>query len=234
VAEEQKPSWWKSLPGVLTAATGFIAALSGLVAGINQLGLFKREQTAAPVVITTPAPRDSMPAALRTDTARGIATAPAQSRQPPAVTAPRAPTSGAPSTAPTPASPSTTRTSPTRDPPSQQIRLPNGTVLELTVPRRSCAPAGSQQRFTARLAAPVKVAGETALRPNTSAVLHLRRGDAADGPMILLDSLVAQDQTIPVAASTVRIRRGADGAACLKADARLKATLGGPVMLRRR
>jgi len=49
VADEPKQPWLKSIPGVLTAATGFIAALSGLVAGLNQLGVFQREP--APAVL---------------------------------------------------------------------------------------------------------------------------------------------------------------------------------------
>ena len=59
MAEEQKQSWWKSLPGLLTAASGFVAALSGLVAGLNQLGVFRRDQPAQQVVGVAPAARDS-------------------------------------------------------------------------------------------------------------------------------------------------------------------------------
>ena len=58
MTEDQKQPWWKSLPGVLTAATGLVAALSGLVAGLNQLGAFRREPTPAQVVTPTPAPRE--------------------------------------------------------------------------------------------------------------------------------------------------------------------------------
>src|SRR5215213_795297 len=59
MANEQPPSWWKSLPGILTAATGFVAAMSGLVAGLNQLGVFRREEPPPQVVGTAPAARES-------------------------------------------------------------------------------------------------------------------------------------------------------------------------------
>jgi hypothetical protein len=82
------------------------------------------------------------------------------------------------------------------------------------------------------LAEPVKVDGATALRmANTTAVLHLRRGDSADGPLVGLDSLVTADVAAAVPAATVKIRRGTDGAACLRANARMRATLGGPITL---
>jgi hypothetical protein len=238
VADEQKVPWWKSLPGLLTAATGFVAALSGLVAGLNQLGVFRHPPPGAPVVASTPASRDTTPQpVLRADTGRvdtvpgRVATrqaAPPSRRQ----SGPAAPARRA---APAPAPSASTRTSPGSDStPAQELRLPTGTALELAVPKRTCAPRDGKQRFTARLTETVKVAGTTVLRTNTTGVLHLRRGDSGDGPLVRLDSLVGEDVAASVPAASVRIRRGADGAACLRANARIRANLGAPVTIRRR
>ena len=232
MADQEKGSWWKSLPGVLTTATGFVAALSGLVAGLNQLGVFRREPAAPSAVSTTPAPRDTVPQPLaRADTAHARAATPRTPSARPAAPAPAAsPSASAPTRAPT------TRTSPSGDTAAsaQPSRLPTGTALELMVPKRTCAPRDGKQRFTARLTAPVKVAGATVLRANSTAVLHLRRGDSADGPLVRLDSLMAQDLAASVPAATMRVRSGTDGATCLRANARIRATLGGPVTLRPR
>src|SRR6185503_5449263 len=59
VTDEPKQPWHRSLPGMLTAATGFIAAVSGLVAGLNQLGVFHREPTPPAVVGISPTPSDN-------------------------------------------------------------------------------------------------------------------------------------------------------------------------------
>jgi hypothetical protein len=232
VTDQEKASWWKSLPGVLTAATGFVAALSGLVAGLNQLGVFRREPPAPSAVSTSPARPDTVPQPLaRADTA-DVAT------PTPRATSPRpvAPAGATRPSAPAPTPAPTTRTSSAGDTAvsAQQSRLPTGTALELTVAKRTCAPRDGKQRFTARLAEPVKVPGATGLRSNTTAVLHLRRGDSADGPLVRLDSLVAQDVAASVPAASVRVRSGTDGAACIRANARIRATLGGPITLRRR
>ena len=37
---EKKQSWWLTLPGLLTAMTGFIGAITALIIGLNQVGLF--------------------------------------------------------------------------------------------------------------------------------------------------------------------------------------------------
>ena len=40
VNSSKKQSWWATLPGILTAITAFITAITGLVVGLNQAGLF--------------------------------------------------------------------------------------------------------------------------------------------------------------------------------------------------
>jgi hypothetical protein len=215
VADEPKQPWLKSIPGVLTAATGFIAALSGLVAGLNQLGVFHREPT-PPAVGVSPMPSDN----TAQDTSRALGTPPPGT----GVVEP-APNAARPSR-PTPV-PSKTDT--TAIPAA--IRLPKGTVLELTVPARTCAPEDGQRRFTAQLVSPVRVGGATVLPAGTTAILHLRRAGNPSAPRARLDSLVRADLAVAVATSQVQIPRGSVNGTCLRADARMNAVLGASLSL---
>ena len=48
MTEEQKHhSWWRSIPGVLTAVAGFITAVTGLVLALHQIGIFDEEESPA-------------------------------------------------------------------------------------------------------------------------------------------------------------------------------------------
>lgn len=238
MADEQRQSWWKSVPGTLTAATGFIAALSGLVAGINQLGLLRREQ-ASQVVVAAPASRDSASAPpVAPGTGAGASTtgpAPAPSPAAPVGgtnggTSPRAPTPSKPTPAPTPGPPAGSAVDTAAATP---VRIPKGTAIELVVPSRVCAPESGMARFTARLTAPVEVNGATVLPANTSAVLHLGRAGARDTPEARLDSLVGRDLALAIPSSDVRLRRNAINGTCVRANARLTAILDATVTVRR-
>jgi hypothetical protein len=47
--DEEKPqSWWKTLPGILTATAGFITAVSGLVLALHQAGIFEKKGLPTP------------------------------------------------------------------------------------------------------------------------------------------------------------------------------------------
>ncbi len=243
MADEPKPSWWKSIPGTLTAATGFIAALSGLVAGINQLGVFRRESSATQVVGTAPAPTPTPAESTATKppapaTNGGSSTAPAPT---PVAPVPSDPSPGA---SPRPASPSKPAPPPAQHPTpapapavdtsaATPLRLPKGTSLELVVPSRTCAPESGLDRFTARLAGPVKVDGATVLPANTTAVLRLRRGGSPPAPQVRLDSLVGRDLALGAPSAEVRVRRSAVNGMCLRANARITATLGTTLTWRR-
>ncbi len=48
MTEEQKHhSWWKSIPGVLTAVAGVITAITGLILALHQIGIFGDEESPA-------------------------------------------------------------------------------------------------------------------------------------------------------------------------------------------
>ncbi|MDV8146124.1 hypothetical protein [Arthrobacter sp. B10-11] len=47
MADEKPTSWWATLPGLLTAAAAVITAVTGLLLGLGQLGLFDAGRPAA-------------------------------------------------------------------------------------------------------------------------------------------------------------------------------------------
>ncbi|KIS27240.1 hypothetical protein TV39_11995 [Arthrobacter sp. SPG23] len=47
MAEEKPTSWWATLPGLLTAAAAVITAVTGLLLGLGQLGVFDAGRPAA-------------------------------------------------------------------------------------------------------------------------------------------------------------------------------------------
>jgi len=219
MAGEEKPSWWKSVPGLLTAATGFVAALSGLVAGLNQLNVFRREAPAPQVVATAPAPPAS---------AADEPTAPAADKPAPSTTSRPAP---APAPAPAPKQRIGITDSAAAAAPRQ---LPKGTALELTLPSRVCAPAKGTRRVPARLAAPIIVNGDTLLPAATTAVLRVQRSGPRSAPQVRLDSVVAHGDAFPVSRSDVRFRGDAVDGSCLRARARMTVTLSAAVSLQGR
>ena len=51
--DEEKPqSWWKTLPGIMTAVTAFLTAITGLIVALHQTGMFSGVQEPSPK--TTP------------------------------------------------------------------------------------------------------------------------------------------------------------------------------------
>lgn len=201
--DEPKQRWYKSVPGMVTGATGFIAAVSGLLAGLNQLGVFKHDSpTAAPPNVIAPAPTRG--------TVDSTPTAPSN----PKPAQPERPATPKPAPAPTP-------------PPAANVQLARGAHIDLTVPARACASGSGKQRVFALVATPLEAEGAALLAAGSPAVLRLRRADSGNHPDLTLDSLGGA----MVTSANVRIRRGADGKACLRPDARLVATLGAPVTL---
>jgi hypothetical protein len=231
VTDDPKQPWHKSIPGLLTAATGFVAAASGLVAGLNQLGVFRREPPPSAVVAVSPTPSDN----TTQDTfaaSRGQVPSPGVVEPPPgAVTTPSPaprPAEPAPSAAPKPAHPAPAADTTTG---STATRLAKGTVLQLTVPERTCAPEQGQRRFTARLTSPVRSSGAVVLPAGTTAVLHLRRAGTQAAPRARLDSLVRPGLALVIPSAQVQIPHGSVNGVCLRADARVSAVLGSGVSL---
>jgi hypothetical protein len=70
---EDGGSFWKSLQGVLTAAAGLVAAITGLLIGLSQAGIIGRnDQPSPPVVIDRPVvkPEEKVLAPQRPEAAR--------------------------------------------------------------------------------------------------------------------------------------------------------------------
>src|SRR6266487_2092646 len=57
--------WWQTVPGILTATTGIITAIAGLVVVLNQAGFFERNNQKVPSVpneiVTAPKTTESPP-----------------------------------------------------------------------------------------------------------------------------------------------------------------------------
>ncbi|MCP4043769.1 MAG: hypothetical protein GY731_17730 [Gammaproteobacteria bacterium] len=48
MTEEQKhPSWWRSIPGAITAVAGVITAVTGLILALHQIGVFDDDESPA-------------------------------------------------------------------------------------------------------------------------------------------------------------------------------------------
>jgi hypothetical protein len=228
VPDEPKQPWYKSVPGILTAATGFIAAMSGLVAGLNQLGVFRREPPPA-VVGAAPAPADH--------TAQdSISSAGARPASPPAGISSAPPSVGPthPATAPKPSpTPSPARTPSARDSAGAVVTIPKGTTISVSVPSRACAPEDGARRVPANVSAPVQVHGATALPSGTTAVLRLRRGGRPAALRVRLDSLVRSGQALPISSAQVQVPPGSVSGVCLRAGARVTIVLGEAVTVPR-
>ncbi|MDQ3426289.1 MAG: hypothetical protein M3477_00525 [Gemmatimonadota bacterium] len=55
--DQSSPRWWQTAPGLLTAGAAFVAAVSGLIGGLNQIGAFDRLKDDTPM----PPPAASAP-----------------------------------------------------------------------------------------------------------------------------------------------------------------------------
>lgn len=62
MADEKPTSWWATLPGLLTAAAAVITAVTGLLLGLGQLGVFDGGGRPAATPGGTPAAGTSQPA----------------------------------------------------------------------------------------------------------------------------------------------------------------------------
>ncbi|HEX5387773.1 MAG TPA: hypothetical protein VFW66_13805 [Gemmatimonadales bacterium] len=170
MADEPKgPRWWNTLPGMITAVAALAAALSGLLGGLNQLGVLERFKQPAPASErVTAAARDTVgpsavppSAAARPEVTRREPTKPARrGGTHPAGAPPARPPDTASAKAPAPAgaqpsestsagatTPESTASGSTSPapPPSAPAPtptggvLPSGTAVELAASSRVCS-----------------------------------------------------------------------------------------------
>lgn len=57
--EPQKQSWWQTLPGILTAIAAILTALTGLIAGLYEVGVFPGKTSNKRTPLETPTPLSS-------------------------------------------------------------------------------------------------------------------------------------------------------------------------------
>lgn len=91
MSEGDKPSWWQTLPGVLTAIAGIITAVTGLIVGVYQSGLIKPSRTET-VAASSLAPAEPGPSPITSQLA-------SPSLLPPSAPAPSSASAAAPAQA---------------------------------------------------------------------------------------------------------------------------------------
>ena len=99
MSEGDKPSWWQTLPGVLTAVATVITALTGMIVGIYQSGLLtpsRTESIAASPPVAAPSPSVTAEPSTSPDTNQAALQSPAQPAPP------SAPAASPPAAAPSP------------------------------------------------------------------------------------------------------------------------------------
>lgn len=90
MSEGDKPSWWQTLPGVLTAIAGIITALTGLIVGVYQSGLIKPSRTDT-VAASSSVPADPGPSPITSQLASSSPPPPSAPSSPSPAAAPPAP-----------------------------------------------------------------------------------------------------------------------------------------------
>jgi hypothetical protein len=231
--EQQKPVWWQSLPGMLTAGAAFLAALTGMLAGLKELGVFQRDGAAAPEATATV---DTVFAdSVSPDSGRIPVESPAPwETAPPAAAPARPPSSVRPVTPPpvestAPKPPATEHTAA-----GSRAVLPNGTELRLAASSRVCSTTlQGEGRVEAVVVAPVSAGDSVVLPAGAVAVLRARRVGAPTFLRLRLDSLVWGGGAVAVSRSDVRARLAKAGAqetrqgegACVPRGGRITVTL---------
>jgi hypothetical protein len=213
--ERNKSSWWQTAPGLMTATAAVIAAVTGLIGGLNQVGLLDRVK--APPTATAPAPApapesgatrpDSTPAR---EAARPVPTrsSPGAAR-PPATGTPARPPARARAPVPAPGAdttPATADSAPsvrpdsgagpdTSAPPLPPAgapagRLLRGTVMELAAASRVCSTTSAPgDEFTATVVVPVSGTGGAVVPVGAVVALEVVRLEAPSFIGALADSL---------------------------------------------
>jgi hypothetical protein len=195
--------WWQGAPGVISASAALLAAASGLIGGLNQLGVFDRfKHPAQPPAASavhlsdtlagtassgaprrssaphTPAPR---PRAARPSAEPPAASTPSRPAPAPApadtatrVPAPAGSTSTPPAAAPPAPAPAQPATAPAPTGPTGS--LPPGTTLELASTTRVCSTSSQPgDRFAATVVVPVTGQGGAAVPIGSTALLETTR-----------------------------------------------------------
>jgi hypothetical protein len=231
--EQQKPVWWQSLPGMLTAGAAFLAALTGMLTGLRELGVFERDEPAAEVTAggDTVAHADS----ARRDSVRVLPGPPLPRESTPPAAAPARPRAPLRPTAP--ARVESTAPKPPAAEHTEVVSgavLPNGTEIRLASSERICSTTlQGERRLEAVVVAPVSVGDSVALPAGALAVLRVRRAAAPAVLRLRLDSLRVAGRAFPVSRADVRARLAAgtaqegreDAGACIPRGGRITATL---------
>ncbi len=205
--ERNRPGWWQSAPGVMTSTAAVIAAVTGLLGGLSQLGVLDRWSR----------PAAANPPATPAATARGPKQDTAAGRTAPPTRSALRPTAPSPSPATTPAG-----------------QLPSGTTLELAAAKRICSTTSQPgDRLPATVVVRVTGTGGAVVPVGTAVTLVVTRLDAPVFLGIRAGSLSLRGRSYPLRNAQAKVHQrevtpGA-GQACIPAGGRITVTLRSPL-----
>lgn len=239
MADERKSSsWWQTIPGALTAVAAFIAAVTGLLGGLNQIGMFDRfKHPATPPPATGSVSRADTAAKREAEATRRNAAAPTRRTPAPTTREPARPPAAAESSrARAPAESGATSAAP------GAAAVPSGTQLELAAQSRVCSTTNKPgERFAASVVVPVADASGIVVPSGSAAIMEITEERPPAFLGAKADSLVVNGKAHPItASSTGRIQRefvagpgehGISAGACIPVGGRIPVTLTAPVPL---
>jgi len=255
--DRHKPGWWQTAPGLMTAVAAMIAAITGLITGLNQAGLLDRAKP-APVAQAEPLPAQQQPTQQQEESgAVNPAPAPAPSTAPPSRPARSAPTRPRPpapavvpdtttsATADSAAVPATADTAkpapatPAAETPSG--RLPAGSTIELAAATRVCSTTSAPgDEFAATVVAPVTGIGGATVPVGATATFEVRQLEAPTFIGVSPDSLTVGGHSYALGGASAKVhereftagagRTGVGVGACIPTGGRITLTLRAPLV----
>ncbi len=238
--DHNKPGWWQTAPGLMTAVAAMIAAVTGLITGLTQAGLLDQSKS-APVAEAPAQPPQQESGAV----SPGPSPAPAQESPKPSTRRPARASGGA--SRPSPAAPApaidTARASDsTGESPSG--RLPAGTTIEVAAAGRVCSTTSTPgDQFGATVVAPVTGIGGAAVPVGATATLEVQRLEAPTFIGVSADSLTVNGRSYGRRGTTTKVhereftagagRTGVGVGACIPTGGRITLTLRSPVVFGR-
>ena len=255
---DKKPGWWQTAPGLMTAVAAIIAAITGLITGLNQAGLLDRAKPAPVAQAPAPGQQQEESGAVGPAPSSAPAAAPAASKPNPrgpsgasaTRTRPAAPVA-APDTArvadsvadtTTPAgAPSDTSPAPAETPSG---RIPAGSTIELAAATRVCSTTSAPgDQFGATVVAPVTGIGGATIPVGATATLEVQHLEAPTFIGVGADSLTLNGRSYALSGAGAKVhereltagagRTGVGVGACIPTGGRITLTLRSPLVFGR-
>jgi hypothetical protein len=229
VDERKSSNWWQTIPGALTAVAAFLAAISGLLGGLNQIGVFDRfKHPATQPPVTGSVSRADSAAKHEARPPQRSATAPVRRAPAPNAGAGQ-PSAPPPDTSKAPASPAA-------------AVIPNGAELELAAQSRVCSTNTKPgEHFAATVVVPVTGPSGVLVPVGSTAIMEATQESPPTFLGARADSLIVNGKAHPITGASIgRIQReftagpgerGVSVGTCIPAGGRIPVTLTAAVPL---